>query len=253
MEFGIFCVHCSSCFDYDNSKYLLLCSKFLVFYCSSIKRSPSIFTGDVQGGFQDTGIFCAHCSLCFDHDNSKYSILFQRVIQCLCEWTSAGVNAEQPPQDETPNVFKCPLPVEKPVTRPTTTVPPKDSAESIPAKDCEQNVQCKFHEPQKGCDLENLSKCTFAANMECKVKWVLGIYCQWREHKLVSSDCDPRINRSDLYFPCKLQIQDVAYSLRLFLTEVQKLNSSEYPPCTLYQMVLCIQIYFEKNKVFWHL
>ena len=33
--------------------YLPLRGKFLVFYCSSIKISPSIFTGDVQGGFQD--------------------------------------------------------------------------------------------------------------------------------------------------------------------------------------------------------
>ncbi len=65
--------------------------------------------------------------------------------------------------------------------------------------------------------------------------------------------CDICINRSDLHYPSKLKLEDIAFALRLFLTEVCKLNGNKYLPCTLYQMVLCIQMFFEKHKVFWHL
>ncbi len=45
--------------------------------------------------------------------------------------------------------------------------------------------------------------------MEKKVKWVLGIYCQWHEHKLQNSNCKEEIKRSDLYYPLKLHLNDV--------------------------------------------
>ncbi len=110
-----------------------------------------------------------------------------------------------------------------------------------------------FHSPCGSDELEDLSKWKFAVNTERKIKWVLGIYCQWCEHKLADKRCDIRICKSDIHFPSKLQLTDMAYSLRMFLTEARKLDSSEYPPRTLYQMILCIQMFFEKHKVFWKL
>ena len=61
------------------------------------------------------------------------------------------------------------------------------------------------------------------------------------------------ILRLDLRFPSKLQIKDVTFSLRKFLTEVHKINGEECPPCTLYQMVLSIKMYCEMHKVCWKL
>ncbi len=90
-------------------------------------------------------------------------------------------------------------------------------------------------------------------NTEKKIKWVLRIFCQWREHNLADPSCDPRICRSDLRFPSKLELSDVAYTLWRFLTEICKMNGSEYPPRTLYQMVLYFQMHFEMHKVYWKL
>ena len=127
--------------------------------------------------------------------------------------------------------FKHPLPVEK---KPTEEPPAMDKTDSTKKNQRQNHALCN------NAELDNLSKRTFAANTEWKIKWVLRIYCQRREHKLAKVDYDPSILRSDICFPCKLSLQDIAFVLRLFLTEVHKLNGDEYLPCILYQMVLCI-------------
>ncbi len=45
----------------------------------------------------------------------------------------------------------------------------------------------------------------------------------------------------------------MAFSLRKFLTEVYKISGDEYLPCTLYQMILSIQMHCEMHKVYWKL
>ncbi len=55
-----------------------------------------------------------------------------------------------------------------------------------------------FHPETSEENFDNLTKRCFADNTEKKVKWVMGIFCQWREHKLAQKDCDARIRDSDL-------------------------------------------------------
>ncbi len=44
-----------------------------------------------------------------------------------------------------------------------------------------------------------------------------------------------------------------AYALSSFVTEIVKMNGSEYPPQTLYQMIVCVQIFLESEKLYWKL
>ena len=110
-----------------------------------------------------------------------------------------------------------------------------------------------FHAAKNEEELDKLTHYQFTNNTEKKIKWVIGLFCQWREHIMASVDCDPRICRSDLHFPKHLVLEDVVFCLHKFLTEVWKLNGSEYLPHTLYQMVVSIQIYLKSHKIYWKL
>ena len=116
-----------------------------------------------------------------------------------------------------------------------------------------KDASSHFHMSKPDFELDELTHRKFADNMEKKIKWVIGIYCQWREHSLTSSECDPRIHRSDLCYPKHLVMCNIAFCLCKFLTEVRKINSDKYPPHALYQMVVSIQMYLESHKIYWKL
>ncbi len=116
-----------------------------------------------------------------------------------------------------------------------------------------KDASSHFHMSKPDFELDELTHRKFADNMEKKIKWVIGIYCQWREHSLTSSECDPRIHRSDLCYPKHLVMCNIAFCLCKFLTEVRKINSDKYPPHALYQMVVSIQMYLESHKIYWRL
>ena len=57
--------------------------------------------------------------------------------------------------------------------------------------------------------------------------------------------CPPAIHRSDLSDCSKLTKKDLSFCLTRFVTEVKKLNGENYLPCTVYQMIICIQMYLK--------
>ena len=45
----------------------------------------------------------------------------------------------------------------------------------------------------------------------------------------------------------------MSYGLCRFITEIKKISGKDFPAKTLYEMVICIQIYLETLGVFWKL
>ncbi len=102
-------------------------------------------------------------------------------------------------------------------------------------------------------NLVEMSKRQFADASQRKMKWVTGLYDRWREYRLQAQDCDRRICRSDLHLRNTLVKKDLAFSLACFTTEIRKLNGEQYPLRTVYQMIICLQMYLESNRVHWKL
>ena len=47
--------------------------------------------------------------------------------------------------------------------------------------------------------------------------------------------------------------ESLKYALCCFITEVKKLDGNKFPPCTLYDLVICIQFYLETEGFSWRL
>ena len=57
----------------------------------------------------------------------------------------------------------------------------------------------------------------------------------------------------DLDNPENIDKRTLSFAVCHFITEIKKLNGEEYPPKTVYKMVICIQMHLETFGIFWKL
>lgn len=126
----------------------------------------------------------------------------------------------------------------------TSTQKPVSFTVTTPKNSC-------FKPAQDQKQIQDLSCKKFANSSEKKIHWVVGLFQQWCEYRINSMDCDDPIRRCDLQKLDNLNKLDLAYSLSRFITEICKLNRDEYPPRTVYQMCICLQMFLETNRLHW--
>ena len=47
--------------------------------------------------------------------------------------------------------------------------------------------------------------------------------------------------------------RSLSYGMCRFITEIKKLNRGDFPPKTIYEMVVCVQMFLESKGIFWKL
>ncbi len=58
---------------------------------------------------------------------------------------------------------------------------------------------------------------------------------------------------ADLDDVSTLEKNTLSYGLCYFITEIKKLSGDDFPAKTLYEMIICVQMYLEKMGIFWKL
>ena len=84
-----------------------------------------------------------------------------------------------------------------------------------------------------------------------KVNWVKKMYQQWKYSRNAKSGVGDIT--CDLENVPTITKESLKYALCCFITEVKKLDGNEFPPCTLYDLVICIQFYLETEGFSWRL
>ena len=109
----------------------------------------------------------------------------------------------------------------------------------------------EYHEPMDADSLRNLSYKNFSDETNKKIRWVTKMYHDWRNY---------RNSRNDLQnIPCDLDDistiteESIVFAITRFLTEVKKLDGSDFPPHTLYDIVICLQFHLESIGFSWKL
>ena len=94
-----------------------------------------------------------------------------------------------------------------------------------------------------------LKKRTFS-----KMQWGVRAYSQWRESKLNDPiNFDVRVYEADLKNVLLLPKESFKHAMCMFIPEVVKLDGTDYPGRTLYELVTSIQKYLHQKKLFWKL
>ena len=108
-----------------------------------------------------------------------------------------------------------------------------------------------FKEPQCDFVIDNYSHKEFAPQSKRKIKWAVGMYNEWREQRLMEKNVHNAIKLCDLDHLGTFTKRDLAYSLVRFVREIKKIDGSDYPPNTLREILIMIQMYLHQNDVFW--
>ena len=97
-------------------------------------------------------------------------------------------------------------------------------------------------------ELEDLMSEKHAESSEKKVKWAIKNYTQWRVHAIEDDlDCNLRLYCADIHDSKTLGKASFALAMCKFITEVVKLNSEDYPPNSLKELVYCIQMFLHSK------
>ena len=108
----------------------------------------------------------------------------------------------------------------------------------------------KFNLPLQEEVLEDLTHKNFAPETMKKVKWVTKMFREWRVYRH-SMGLD--------YISCDLDVKStitedsLKFAVVRFLTEVKKLDGTDFPPRTLYDILVCLQFHLECIGINWKL
>ena len=86
----------------------------------------------------------------------------------------------------------------------------------------------------------------FAPESKRKMKWAVNLYSDWRRARL------SRIGVSDEIIKANLDNLH-SFSQSRFITEVRRLDGKDYPPNTLREIIICIQMFLHENCILWKL
>ena len=96
-----------------------------------------------------------------------------------------------------------------------------------------------------------MSRKKFSDETMKKVQWIRQMYSDWKQFR----DMDPNL----LGVQCNLEKlgefskEQLCNDLCRFITEVKKLDGTDFPPRTLYDIIICVQFWLESNGYNWRL
>ena len=107
-----------------------------------------------------------------------------------------------------------------------------------------------FKEPLDQQKLNQLSYKNFAPDTQKKIKWAVKMFHEWREFRhsggfdFIYCDLDNKASITE---------ESLNFALPRFLTEVKKVDGTDYPGKTLYEILICIQFHLESIGFGWKL
>ena len=101
--------------------------------------------------------------------------------------------------------------------------------------------------------MEEYSHKKFAVETVKKICWVKKMFLDWKENRNRFLDVVPIT--ADLENPIEsgLTKAQLSYALVRFVSEIKKLDGTDYPPKTIYELVISIQMYLKTKGLFWKL
>ena len=111
----------------------------------------------------------------------------------------------------------------------------------------------RFKTPVDAKILEDMGRKRFSENTERKVAWAVQMYRDWRNFCLKNKHADCCIISADLDTLTKLDKVSFSYSLSNFILEVKKKDGTDFPPQTLYQIIISLQFFLETRGLEWKL
>ena len=120
----------------------------------------------------------------------------------------------------------------------------------LPTASFAPSTQRGFNQPLDTDDLKKLSNKNFSPETMKKVNWAVKMYRDWRNyrhyHGFDHIECD-------LDSKSTITHANLIFALVRFITEVKNVDGKDFPPKTLYDILICIQFHLETMGIYWKL
>ena len=110
-----------------------------------------------------------------------------------------------------------------------------------------------FKDPIVDDSINDLSRKQFAPESKCKIRWAVNMYNEWRRSRISVIGCPSQTVDANLEMLHSFTPSQLGYALCRFVTEVRRLDGKEYPPNTIRELVICIQMFLHENCIMWRL
>ena len=100
-----------------------------------------------------------------------------------------------------------------------------------------------FKTPLQDSDMQSLSRTKFSDEMNKKIAWAKRMFTDWRNFRSSNPKLESFV--CDLDNVKNITPDNLNAALCRFITEVKKVDGSDYPGKTLYDIIICIQFYLE--------
>ena len=150
-------------------------------------------------------------------------------------------------------IFNSDVNEEKEVTSSDITVT-YEGAHASESSNSTQNISCSgrsFKMPLKDEELKDLSHKNFSPETMKKVSWATRMYKQWRNNRNEMPNLEAIL--CDLDDKSSITKPALVFALTCFLSKIKKIDGSEYPGKTLYDILICIQFHLETIGFGWKL
>ncbi len=122
---------------------------------------------------------------------------------------------------------------------------PKATAVSVTESSEKFISACPFQPPMSAEQSQYFKLCSFTPQTNKKMLWAVNMYDQWR--KSYGNEAP------DLNFIHDLNKLSVCSALCQFISQVKRMDGNYFPGHTLYEIIMCIQIYLESHGLSWKL
>ncbi|CAC5389685.1 unnamed protein product [Mytilus coruscus] len=103
----------------------------------------------------------------------------------------------------------------------------------------------RFHEPKTAKEIEDMQSKKFADSTMSKIKWATTLFKQWKSTRNIRAN-DPNVGLSPIRVDlAEMSLDELNYFISRFICDVRKTDGTEYPPDTLYSLVICLQLYMD--------
>ena len=111
----------------------------------------------------------------------------------------------------------------------------------------------EFKQPEHDENMNSIIQEKFAPHSRRKIMWAVNLYSNWHSNRIYIPGCPPEIVNANLECVNAFAKSDLCYSMIHFVREVKKLDGIEYPPNTIRELVIMVQMYLHERGVFWKL
>ena len=110
---------------------------------------------------------------------------------------------------------------------------------------------CSFKKPLDDEKMEDLRYKNFSPETMKKVKWAVTMYRDWRNYQ----NGHPTLENvaCDLDDKSSIMQESLTFALSRFITEVKKLDGTDFPGKTLYEILISVQFHLETIGLCWKL